>query len=65
MLGNSLEASVRCKLVGNLLSTEYLFLGNGLGQKIVKGGPGTRKDPATGVESCLDLFIVSRELWRL
>ena len=35
---------------------------NGMGQEIVKGGPITRKDPATGNLSCLDLCIVSREL---
>ena len=28
----------------------------------MEGGPFTRKDPATGRESCLDLFIVSQEL---
>ena len=35
---------------------------NNLGQEIVEGGPFTRKDPATGNLSCLDLFIASREL---
>ena len=29
---------------------------------MVEGGPFTRKDPATGNLSCLDLFVVSREL---
>ena len=29
--------------------------------EIVEGGPHTRKDPATGSTSCLDLFVVSRE----
>ena len=33
-----------------------------MGQRVVKGGPFTRKDPASGKESCLDLFIVSCEL---
>jgi hypothetical protein len=28
----------------------------------VRGGPFTRRDPATGGQSCLDLFVVSREL---
>ena len=28
----------------------------------MEGGPWTRKDPATGKLSCLDLFIASREL---
>ena len=28
----------------------------------MEGGPWTRKDPATGKMSCLDLFIASREL---
>ena len=32
------------------------------GPGVVQGGPFTRRDPATGKESCLDLFIVSREL---
>lgn len=38
------------------------ILVNGLGAEIVDGGPYTRKDPATGTISCLDLFVVSREL---
>ena len=38
------------------------MLVNGLGDDVVEGGPFTREDPATGVLSCLDLFVVSREL---
>jgi hypothetical protein len=33
-----------------------------MGEEVVEGGPFTRRDPATGNQSCLDLFIVSREL---
>ena len=29
---------------------------------MVEGGPDTRRDPATGKMSCLDLFVISREL---
>ena len=60
--GNNPDISVGGRLIRDLLSTGNWFLVNGLGQEIVQGGPWTRKDPATGVESCLDLFIVSREL---
>ena len=35
---------------------------DGMKQEVVQGGPFTRKDPASGKLSCLDLFIVSREL---
>ena len=45
-----------------LLATNKWFLVNSLGQDIVEGGPFTRKDPASGNESCLDLFIVSENL---
>ena len=45
-----------------VLATGNWCLVNGLGPDIVKGGPFTREDPATGNQSCLDLFIVSREL---
>ena len=34
----------------------------GMGSEVVTGGPWTRVDPATGGQSCLDLFVVSREL---
>ena len=60
--GNNPEISLGGKLLRDLLATGNWFLVNGLGQDIVKGGPFTRKDPATGNKSCLDLFIVSREL---
>ena len=60
--GNNPEVSVGGKLMRDLLSTGNWFLVNGLGQEIVQGGPWTRKDPVTGGESCLDLFIISREL---
>ena len=35
---------------------------NSLGREVVKGGPFTREDPATGIMSCLDLWVVSKEL---
>ena len=60
--GNTSEISFGGKLLQELLSTRNWYLVNGLGPEIVKGGPFTRKDPATGNESCLDLCIVSREL---
>ena len=60
--GNHPEVSLGGRLLRNLLSTGNWILVNGLGQAIVQGGPFTRKDPATGSESCLDLFVVSREL---
>ena len=60
--GNHQEVSLGGKLLLDLLATGNWFLVNGLGQDIVEGGPFTRKDPATGNKSCLDLFIVSREL---
>ena len=60
--GNHPEVSLGGRLIRNLLSTGDWVLVNGLGQETVQGGPFTRKDPATGNQSCLDLFIVSREL---
>ena len=36
---------------------------NSQGREVVEGGPYTREDPATEKLSCLDLSIVSRELW--
>ena len=60
--GNKPGISLVGRLLGNLLETGNWMLVNGLGQDIVRGGPFTRKDPATGMESCLDLFVVSREL---
>ena len=60
--GNDTEVSVGGRLLRELLATGNWVLVNGLGQEIVQGGPFTRNDPATGKQSCLDLFIVSREL---
>ena len=60
--GNKPEISLGGRLLRDLLATGNWVLINGLGQDIVHGGPFTRKDPATGIESCLDLFVVSREL---
>ena len=60
--GNHPEISLGGRLLRGLLITGDWVLVNGLGGEIVEGGPFTRKDPATGKESCLDLFIVSREL---
>ena len=58
--GNKPEISLGGRLLRDLLSMGNWVLVNGLGQEIVQGGPFTRKDPATGNESCLDLFVVSR-----
>ena len=44
------------------MSTGNWCLVNGLGPDVVKGGPFTRQDPATGNQSCLDLCIVSIDL---
>ena len=60
--GNNPEVSLGGRLLLDLLATRNWYLVNGLGQEIVEGGPFTRQDPATGGLSCLDLFIVSREL---
>ena len=60
--GNHSEVSVGGRLLIDLLASKNWILVNSLGQEIVEGGPFTRKDPATGNLSCLDLFIVSREL---
>ena len=60
--GNHAEVSLGGRLLRELLATGNWVLINGLGQETVQGGPFTRKDPATGSQSCLDLFIVSREL---
>jgi hypothetical protein len=60
--GNSPEISLGGKLLRDLLDTGNWCLVNGLGPKVVKGGPFTREDPATGNLSCLDLCVVSREL---
>ena len=60
--GNNPEVSLGGRLLLDLLATRNWYLVNGLRQEVVKGGPFTRQDPATGGLSCLDLFIVSREL---
>ena len=60
--GNHPEISAGGRLLRNLLQTENWFLVNGMGSRIVEGGPFTREDPATGIMSCLDLIVVSREL---
>ena len=60
--GNHPEISLGGRLLRSLLITGDWILVNALGQAVVEGGPFTRRDPATGKESCLDLFIVSREL---
>ena len=60
--GNHSEISPGGHLLRGLLATEDWVLVNGLGDEVVEGGPFTREDPATGKRSCLDLFLVSREL---
>ena len=60
--GNHSELSYGGKLLRELLSTENWFLINGMGEEVVLGGPFTRQDPATGKQSALDLFVVSKEL---
>ena len=59
--GNHSEVSPGGRLLRNLLANKEWILVNGMGE-IVEGGPFTRKDPATGKLSCLDLFIVTKEL---
>ena len=61
--GTSPEISVGGKLLREMLTTGDWVLVNGQGSEVVEGGPYTREDPATGKLSCLDLYIVSRELW--
>ena len=60
--GNHQEISAGGRLLRNLLQTGNWTLVNGMGKDIVEGGPFTREDPATGILSCLDLFVVSKEL---
>ena len=60
--GNHPELSVGGKLLRELLATRNWVLVNGLGEEVVSGGPFTRQDPATGTFSCLDLFVVSKEV---
>ena len=60
--GNTSDISLGGRLLRELLAPRNWSLVNGLGREVVKGGPFTREDPATGIMSCLDLWIVSREL---
>ena len=60
--GNKPELSLGGKLLRELLATKDWLLVNGLGKEVVQGGPFTRIDPATGRLSCLDLFIITRQL---
>ena len=60
--GNHPELSIGGKLLGELLASRNWVLVNGMGEGVVTGGPFTRLDPATGGQSCLDLFIVSKEM---
>ena len=60
--GTSPDISLGGRLLRELLSTGDWLLVNGLGEGVVEGGPYTRKDPATGNMSCLDLFVISIEL---
>ena len=60
--GNHPEVSIGGRLLMDLLETGNWTLVNSMKPEIVQGGPFTRKDPASGKESCLDLFIVSKEL---
>ena len=59
---NNEEVSLGGKLLRGLLASKNWFLVNGMGKEVVSGGPFTRIDPATGKASCLDLFIVNKEL---
>ena len=61
--GTSPEISLGGKLLREMLATKDWVLVNSQGVEVVEGGPYTREDPATGKLSCLDLSIVSRELW--
>ena len=60
--GNHSEVTAGGRLLLELLATKDWVLVNALGEDIVKGGPFTRKDPASGKLSCLDLFVVSSDL---
>jgi exonuclease III len=60
--GNHSEVSAGGHLLRGLLATGDWTLVNSLGQEVVQGGPFTRRDPATGNLSCLDLFVVSQDL---
>ena len=60
--GNNSEVSPGGRLLRSLLATKDWILVNGMDKEVVKGGPFTRKDPASGKLSCLDLFVISKEL---
>ena len=60
--GNHPDTTLGGRLLLDLLATGNWVLVNGLGHKVVKGGPFTRKDPASGNMSCLDMFVVSTDL---
>ena len=62
VVGNTTEVSPGGKLLLGLLATRDWVLVNAMGEEVVQGGPHTRVDPATGAGSCLDMFVVSREL---
>ena len=57
--GTSPDISLGGRLLRDLLATGDWLLVNGLGEGVVEGGPNTRKDPATGKMSRLDLFLIS------
>ena len=59
---NHSEITLGGKLLRELLASGNWVLVNGTGKEVVSGGPFTRIDPATGKASCLNLFIVSKEL---
>ena len=60
--GNHPEVSPGGRLLREMFMTREWVLVNSLGEEVVQGGPHTRVDPATSGMSCLDLFIVSKEL---
>ena len=60
--GNHPQLSFGGKLLRELLASRNWVLVNGMGEETVIGGPFTRQDPATGILSCLDLFVVSRDV---
>ena len=60
--GNHPEVSPGGRLLREMFMTREWVLVNSLGEEVVIGGPFTRQDPATSNRSCLDLFIVSKEL---
>ena len=60
--GNHPEVSPGGRLLREMFMTREWVLVNALGEEVVVGGPYTREDPATSGKSCLDLFIVSKEL---